>query len=90
MDAFGPQCAKAVAIEANGDRRAMIGRNATALGTPRIDIVETAAPAALIGRAGSAGRGCSSAAGLAEEGVFEQSWKALKPGGRLVANAVTA
>ena len=27
--------------------------------------------------------------GLNVEGIFEASWKALKPGGRLVANAVT-
>ena len=79
--------ARAAAVEANGERRAMIARNATALGTPRIEIIEAAAPGALAEL--DAPDAVFIGGGLSEEGVFEQSWKALKTGGRLVANAVT-
>ncbi|MCQ1855333.1 precorrin-6y C5,15-methyltransferase (decarboxylating) subunit CbiE [Neorhizobium galegae] len=78
---------KAIAIEANANRAARIGRNALAFGVPGLRIVEGQAPVALadlpqpdaifIGGGGS------------ELGVFDTALDALKPGGRLVANAVT-
>lgn len=77
----------AIAIEADPERAARIVRNAAALGVPGLKVVEGAAPAALgelpdpdaifIGGGGS------------DPGVLEAAIDALRPGGRLVANAVT-
>lgn len=79
--------ASAIAIESKPERTALIRDNILALGTPNLEIVEGAAPGALndlvppdavfIG------------GGLSANGVWEMCWAALKPGGRLVANAVT-
>ncbi|MGR3484856.1 MAG: precorrin-6y C5,15-methyltransferase (decarboxylating) subunit CbiE [Paracoccaceae bacterium] len=78
--------ASAVGIEPRADRRAMAAANALALGTPQLRIVEGEAPAALEGLrppdAIFVGGGLS-------DGVFDACWAALKPLGRLVANAVT-
>jgi precorrin-6Y C5,15-methyltransferase (decarboxylating) len=64
----------------------MAAANALALGVPDLRIVEGEAPGALSGLpepdAVFLGGGVSDAA-------FEVAWGALKPGGRLVANAVT-
>ncbi|MDA4844667.1 precorrin-6y C5,15-methyltransferase (decarboxylating) subunit CbiE [Hoeflea poritis] len=79
--------AKAVAIEAESERRAMIGENATRLGTPRLNIVWGRAPDELADL--DAPDAVFIGGGLAEQGVFEACWQALKPGGRLVANTVT-
>ena len=78
---------KAIAIEADGERVARIGRNATVFGVPDLRIVGGTAPGALadlpqphavfIGGGGS------------EPGVVEAVIAALPAGGRLVANAVT-
>ncbi|OHV61233.1 precorrin-6Y methyltransferase [Mesorhizobium sp. LCM 4577] len=78
---------RAIAIEANGERAARIRRNAAHCGAPGLVVVEGAAPKALakletpdaifIGGGGS------------DAGVLEKAIKALRPGGRLVANAVT-
>jgi precorrin-6B C5,15-methyltransferase / cobalt-precorrin-6B C5,C15-methyltransferase len=79
--------AHAVAVERKAERRAMIAGNADALGAPALKIVAGEAPAALDGLetpdAVFVGGGVSAA------GVMETCWAALKPGGRLVANAVT-
>ena len=79
--------AEAVAIERNPDRVALIAENAAALGTPRLAIVEGAAPEALTGldRPDAVFIG----GGLGTAGLFEHCWEALKTGGRLVANVVT-
>ena len=79
--------AKAIAIESSEARRTMMAHNAIALGTPALDIIAGTAPdvladlampdAAFIG------------GGISHDGVFEAVWEALKPFGRLVANAVT-
>ncbi len=78
---------RAVAVEARGERAARIGRNAVALGVPDLRVVEGAAPGALAGLpepdaifVGGGGSG---------PGVIEAVVAALRPGGRLVANAVT-
>ncbi|MTW21838.1 precorrin-6y C5,15-methyltransferase (decarboxylating) subunit CbiE [Allochromatium palmeri] len=78
---------RAIAIESDAGRRTLIERNRDALGVPDLRLVAGRAPEALddleppdaifIG------------GGLTVEGVAERCWSALKPGGRLVANAVT-
>ncbi|MGX8013290.1 precorrin-6y C5,15-methyltransferase (decarboxylating) subunit CbiE [Mesorhizobium sp. ORM8.1] len=78
---------RAIAIEANSERAVRIARNASHCGVPGLVVVEGAAPEAFakletpdaifIGGGGS------------DAGVLEKAIKALRPGGRLVANAVT-
>jgi len=79
--------AEAVAIERKKERVAMIAANASALGTPKLEIVAGAAPAALEGL--GAPDAVFIGGGLTTEGLLEACWSALQPGGRLVANAVT-
>lgn len=78
---------RAIAIEADPVRAARIGNNARVLGVPDLQVVEGTAPAALSGLpqpdAIFVGGGGS------EEGVMDRAMAALRPGGRLVANAVT-
>ena len=78
--------ARAVGIEPRADRRAMAAANALALGAPKLQVVAGEAPTALDGLeppdAVFIGGGLSGA-------VFEAAWTALRPLGRLVANAVT-
>ncbi len=78
---------KAIAIERMAARAAFIAENAATLGVPEIEIIRAAAPAALarlpepdaifIG------------GGVSDGVIWDAAWRALKPGGRLVANAVT-
>ncbi len=81
-----PTC-RAVAVERDADRVRTIADNATALGTPKLDIVSGEAPAALDGLAPPdavfVGGGATTA------GLIEACWRALPAGGRLVANAIT-
>ncbi|BAZ41105.1 precorrin-6y C5,15-methyltransferase (decarboxylating), CbiE subunit [Calothrix sp. NIES-4101] len=80
------QC-RAIAIEQNPRRIQYIADNATALGTPGLQIVAGKAPDALqdlpqphrifIG------------GGITSPGILEMCWQALPLGGRLVANTVT-
>ncbi len=79
--------ARAVAIERKAERRAMIAENAEALGTPRMQIVAGEAPGALYGL--DAPDAVFIGGGVSNPAVIEICWTALKPGGRLVANAVT-
>jgi len=78
--------ARAIGIEPRADRRAMAGANALALGTPKLELVEGAVPEALDGLA--APDAIFIGGGLSRE-TFEAAWAALRPLGRLVANAVT-
>lgn len=78
---------KAIGIEESAARVARAARNAAALGTPDLRIVEGRAPAALAGL--PAPDAVFIGGGLSDAGVFEAAWAALKPGGRLVANAVS-
>ena len=78
---------EAVAFEPLEERRAMIAENAEALGAPGISIVGGKAPDTFHAVPGAPdavfiGGGLSDA-------VFEPAWKRLKPGGRMVAHAVT-
>ena len=81
-----PRC-RAVAIERHAARIALIAGNAAALGTPGLEIVEGEAPGALDGL--EAPDAAFIGGGLRADGNFETCWDRLKPGGRLVANAVT-
>ncbi|MEY1554090.1 precorrin-6y C5,15-methyltransferase (decarboxylating) subunit CbiE [Yoonia sp. R2331] len=78
--------ARAVGIEPRADRRAMAGANAAALGAPRLELIDGSVPAALDGLPAPdaifIGGGLSRA-------TFDTAWAALRPLGRLVANAVT-
>ncbi len=78
---------RAVAIERKAERRAMIAENAEALGTPMLEIVAGEAPAALAGL--EAPDAVFIGGGVSSRDVIEACWAALKPGGRMVANAVT-
>lgn len=77
----------AIAIEAYGERAVRIGRNAENLGVPGLRIVSGPAPEALSGL--PAPDAVFVGGGGSRPGVMEAAIRALKPGGRLVANAVT-
>ena len=78
--------ARAVGIEPRAERRALAAENARALGAPRLRLIAGEAPAALAGLdppdAVFVGGGLSAA-------VADAACEALRPCGRLVANAVT-
>jgi precorrin-6B C5,15-methyltransferase / cobalt-precorrin-6B C5,C15-methyltransferase len=78
---------RAIGIEANADRAGRAARNAAALGVPELEIVQGDAPQALAGlvRPDAVFIG----GGMMDDGVFDAAWSVLKPGGRLVANAVS-
>lgn len=78
---------RAVAVEHREDRVARILSNAAAFGVPGLVIARGKAPGALDGLA--APDAVFIGGGLTNDGVLEACWDALKPGGRLVANAVT-
>jgi precorrin-6Y C5,15-methyltransferase (decarboxylating) len=78
---------RAVGIEERADRAERAARNAASLGTPDLRIVTGRAPEAFADL--PAPDAVFIGGGMGEEGVFEAAWAALKPGGRLVANAVT-
>jgi precorrin-6Y C5,15-methyltransferase (decarboxylating) len=77
----------AIAVERRAERAALIAHNAAALGVPELRIIGAAAPAALADL--SAPEAVFLGGGLGEPGLLEFLWAALRPGGRLVANAVT-
>ena len=78
--------ARAIGIEPRADRRAMAAANALALGAPRLDLIAGEAPEALKGLEPP---DAIFIGGGLENDVFNAAWAALKPLGRLVANAVT-
>lgn len=81
-----PGC-RAIALERDETRRRLIADNAASLGVPKLDIVAGTAPEAL--RALPSPEAIFIGGGASHPGVLEACWAALKPGGRLVANAVT-
>lgn len=81
-----PTC-RAIAIEADAGRQQLIRANALALGVPGLALVAGAAPAALAGL--ETPDAIFIGGGVTEPNVLDLCWAALKPGGRLVANAVT-
>jgi len=78
----------AVAIERVPNRAAVIARNANSLGVPELRVINGTAPEALddlpVPEAIFAG------GGIGEPGLLPLLWTRLRPGGRLVANVVTA
>jgi precorrin-6B C5,15-methyltransferase / cobalt-precorrin-6B C5,C15-methyltransferase len=78
---------RAVAIERDPGRAALAARNAASLGVPELEIVAASAPAAL--HSLPSPDAVFIGGGLGDNAVFRSCWDALRPGGRLVANAVT-
>lgn len=78
---------RAIAIEQSESRRAMIAQNAATLGVPLLDIRAGRAPEGL--KDWPAPDAVFIGGGILADGLVEFCWKALKPGGRLVANVVT-
>jgi precorrin-6B C5,15-methyltransferase / cobalt-precorrin-6B C5,C15-methyltransferase len=76
---------RAIAIEARSDRASRIRRNAAAFGVPGLDVIEGVAPAALAGLA----QPDAIFIGGGARSVLDAAVCALRPGGRLVVNAVT-
>lgn len=81
-----PSC-RAVAVESDEGRQAFIEHNRDALGVPGLQLVRGRAPGALAGL--PAPDAIFVGGGVTRENVLADCWAALKPGGRLVANAVT-
>lgn len=79
---------KAAAIERDATRVANIRMNAANLGVPRLHVVEGTAPDVLAGL-DAAPDAIFIGGGLLAGNVFDIAYDALRPGGRLVANAVT-
>ena len=82
---------RAVAIERNPDRIALIAENAERLGTPQLSIREGDAPEALDHLPEGQARpdAVFLGGGIAAPELVERCLAALVPGGRFVANAVT-
>ncbi len=79
---------RAIAFERHPERLEAIARNADRLGVPRLEIVAGGlAPETFTHR--PAPDAIFLGGAVADEAVFDACWAALKPGGRLVANAVT-
>jgi len=78
---------KAVAIERDAERAAMIRDNAAALGTPNLQLIEGEAPEAL--RNLPMPDAIFIGGGTGRARVIDAAWSALRPGGCLVAHAVT-
>lgn len=81
-----PAC-RALAIEADEGRQGFIEHNRDALGVPGLQLVRGKAPEALAGL--EQPDAIFIGGGVTREGVLDLCWQRLRPGGRLVANAVT-
>ncbi|MDR9752239.1 precorrin-6y C5,15-methyltransferase (decarboxylating) subunit CbiE [Pseudomonas sp. SZMC_28357] len=81
-----PSC-RALAIEADDGRQQLIEHNRDALGVPGLQLIRGSAPQALQGL--EPPDAIFIGGGVTRNGVLDTCWAALKPGGRLVANAVT-
>ena len=83
--------ARATAFEQQPDRAARIAANARALGVPQLTVLDTSAPAAFADAL--AGDGPPDTVfvggGVTHPGLLDAAYAALKPGGRIVVNAVT-
>jgi len=81
-----PSC-RAVTVEASPARCATIRTNAALLGVPELSVIEGRAPGVLAGL--DPPDAVFIGGGLTAGGVLDACLAALRPGGRLVANAVT-
>ncbi len=80
---------RAIAFEKDGTRVKTINTNAFNLGVTRLKVVEGSVPDVLTGIDGEPDA-IFIGGGLSKNGnIINAAWDALKPGGRLVANAVT-
>ncbi len=79
--------AKAIGFERDKSRCQLIAKNASALGVPGLEIINAPAPACLVDQPGPDAVFIGGA--VADEAIFQACWLALRPGGRLVANAVS-
>ena len=79
--------ARAIAVERNMDRLGMINRNSLALGVPELKVIFGEALTEIIGLPSP--DAVFIGGGLTTDGLLEYCWQNLRPGGRLVANAVT-
>ena len=78
--------ARALGIEPRADRRAMAAQNALALGAPRLSLIDGKVPESLSDL--EAPDAVFIGGGLSRT-TFQAAWSALRPLGRVVANAVT-
>jgi precorrin-6Y C5,15-methyltransferase (decarboxylating) len=78
---------RAIAVETNPERAARARANAMALGVPHLDVRDGRAPDALAGL--PIPDAIFIGGGANEPGVLDAAFTALRPGGRLVVNAVT-
>ena len=81
-----PSC-RALAIEADTGRQTLIEHNRDTLGVPGLQLIRGTAPDALHGL--EAPDAIFIGGGVTRDGVLDTCWQHLRPGGRLVANAVT-
>jgi precorrin-6B C5,15-methyltransferase / cobalt-precorrin-6B C5,C15-methyltransferase len=79
--------AQAFAIERHSERAERARANARALGVPQLEVVLGSAPEALCDLPGP--DAIFIGGGLTSAGVIQRCWYSLRPGGRIVANAVT-
>jgi precorrin-6Y C5,15-methyltransferase (decarboxylating) len=77
----------AICVECDLERASRIRRNAEALGVPGLDVVTGSAPPALAGLPTPDAIFIGGGAGT--PGMIDTCWRALRPGGRLVANVTT-
>jgi precorrin-6Y C5,15-methyltransferase (decarboxylating) len=78
---------RAIGFEPRAERAARAARNAALLGVPALRIVEGGAPEALAGQ--PVPDAVFVGGGVSQPGLLGGAWAALRPGGRIVANAVT-
>jgi precorrin-6Y C5,15-methyltransferase (decarboxylating) len=79
--------ARAIGLEPHEERRQMAADNAVALGVPGLELIDASAPDGLADLPPP--DAIFVGGGLTADGLLDACLKALKPGGRLVANAVT-
>jgi precorrin-6Y C5,15-methyltransferase (decarboxylating) len=78
---------RAIGIERDATRAARAARNAESLGVPSLRLLHGAAPEALAGL--PTPDSVFIGGGATHPGVIDTAWNALRPGGRMVVNAVT-
>lgn len=78
---------RAIAIEADSGRQVFIAQNCLALGVPQLQVIAGQAPQALADL--PTPDAIFIGGGVTQAGVLPLCWERLRPGGRLIANAVT-
>ena len=81
--------ARALGFEKSPQRAARAARNAVALGVPHLQIREGKAPEILAGIGTPAPDAIFVGGGVSEPNLLAEAWRVLKPGGRMVCNAVS-